>query len=96
MESKGEKFNPLIGIVSAAFATETVLFITSAFIAIRARANAIVRIENEEIDALLQGKIIKLFNQIQSKSHTHAVATCRTRGWDSLIEFELNYYFLSP
>ena len=32
------------------------LFLTSAYLAIRARANSLVRLENEEIDALLQGK----------------------------------------
>ena len=31
------------------------LFLTSAYLAIRARANSLVRLENEEIDALLQG-----------------------------------------
>jgi len=35
---------------------ELILFISSAFISVRARSNAIVRLENEEIDALLQGK----------------------------------------
>lgn len=73
MESKGEKFNPLIGIVSAAFATETVLFITSAFIAIRARANAIVRIENEEIDALLQDAEENISNYSGNRSWTEQV-----------------------
>lgn len=45
-----------VGIVAAAFAMELILFISSAFIAFRARANAIVRLENEDIDALLQGE----------------------------------------
>ena len=36
------------------------LFLTSAYLAIRARANSLVRLENEEIDALLQGKNLTL------------------------------------
>ena len=32
------------------------LFLISAHFAVRARADALVRLENEEIDALLQGK----------------------------------------
>ena len=50
------KFNVSIGLCALAFAAEMTLFLTSAYLAIRARANSLVRLENEEIDALLQGK----------------------------------------
>ena len=50
------KFNVSIGLCALAFACEMTLFLTSAYLTIRARANSLVRLENEEIDALLQGK----------------------------------------
>ena len=44
-----------IGACAIAFAAEMTLFLISAHFAIRAKADAHVRLENEEVDALLQG-----------------------------------------
>lgn len=52
--SQNEEFNPFVGIVAAAFASEMSLFICSSFYTTQARRNALYRIQNEEIDALLQ------------------------------------------
>ena len=57
--SQSGEFNPLVGIVAAAFASEMSLFICSSFYTSQARRNATYRIQNEEIDALLQGKLRK-------------------------------------
>lgn len=72
-EKNGEKFNASVGIVAAAFAMELVLFISSAFISIRARANAVVRLENEEIDALLQDAEDELSQQSFNRSYTEQI-----------------------
>ena len=53
--SQNEEFNPFVGVVAAAFASEMSLFICSSFYTTQARLNALYRIQNEEIDALLQG-----------------------------------------
>ncbi|CAG5077989.1 Oidioi.mRNA.OKI2018_I69.PAR.g8863.t1.cds [Oikopleura dioica] len=52
--SQNEEFNPMVGVVAAAFASEMSLFICSSFYTSQARRNALYRIQNEEIDALLQ------------------------------------------
>ena len=53
--SKPSHFNVSIGACAIAFAAEMTLFLISAHFAIRAKADAHVRLENEEVDALLQG-----------------------------------------
>lgn len=52
--SNPDQFNVSIGACAIAFAAEMTLFLISAHFAIRARADALVRLENEEVDALLQ------------------------------------------
>ena len=54
--SEPTSFNISIGACAVAFAAEMTLFLVSAHFALRARVDALVRLENEEIDALLQGK----------------------------------------
>ena len=53
---KPTNFNLSICACAIAFAAEMTLFLISAHFAIRAKADAHVRLENEEVDALLQGK----------------------------------------
>ena len=50
-----DEFNVSIGACAVAFAIEMILFLISAYIAIKARSDSLVRLENEEVDALLQG-----------------------------------------
>lgn len=63
------KFNVSIGLCALAFAAEMTLFLTSAYLAIRARMNSLVRLENEEIDALLQDTI-----SVNSATHNRSFA----------------------
>ena len=56
--SKPSHYNVSIGACAIAFAAEMTLFLISAHFAIRAKADAHVRLENEEVDALLQGMSI--------------------------------------
>lgn len=70
---KYSDFNWSIACVTGAFAIELILFISSAFIAVRARANAIVRIENDEIDALLQDADDNLSQVSLNRSYTEQI-----------------------
>jgi len=70
---KNDGFNVSIGACALAFAIEMTLFLISAYIAIKARSDSLVRIENEEVDALLQAETLSTDSQSHNRSFIEQV-----------------------